>query len=87
MNISQVDRDSKTPSESKNVDNDNHTEKNTEPLQNETSVEPNTNPTEITQQNPLQSPESSHSKIFTGQVKSTCRIAKTILCSFLIRKN
>ena len=48
------------------------------------SVELNTNPTENTQQNPLQIRQSSYSEIFAEQVKkSICRIATTILGSFV----
>ena len=51
-----------------NDDNNNYTKDNFGSLWGELSVEPITNPTDIKQQNPLQNPNSSYSKIFTGQI-------------------
>ena len=59
-----------TLSENEHNDNNNQTKNNTESLQGETSVELNTNRTDSTQKDVLQTPESSYSEMFSGEVQN-----------------
>ena len=61
---------SNTPSEDEYFDKIIQTENTTDYTQNQTSVESNTNPTKITQQNPLQSADSSYSEKITEQAQN-----------------
>ena len=65
-----VDSQPNTPFEDENYGNDNQNENKTEITQDQTPVEANTNPTENTQQNWLQSQDSSYIELITSHAQN-----------------